>query len=57
MCALVLCVNTNCAPNIGICLYLLFLCMCASHWRWIFTEYCVLERKALSAIAGSRGRQ
>jgi hypothetical protein len=55
--ALVLCTNTSCAPNISLCLYLLFLCMCASNWREIFTEHFALERKVLSAVTGPRDRQ
>ena len=53
--ALFLCRNMSCAPNISRCLYLLFLCMCASNWRGIFTEYYDLERK-LSAVTGPRGQ-
>lgn len=54
---LILCINMSCVPNISTSLYLSFLCMCAPHWRGIFAEYCVLERKALSAVTGPRGQQ
>ena len=52
-----LCINKSCAPNISICLNRLFLCMCTSPSRGIFTAYCVLERKALPAVTVPRGRQ